>query len=298
MSNLRRKHLAEHTERYLESGIIENCVIRSVDVAVRKKQDGSFMNMLMFIKISQLDEEGNLFAESEFGINKVTDDNPAWISYQDNVMRTVNQLAEILEQVYSQEDVDKYFDPFSEIGIKTLEEIEQLMKGKPKVVEEFNTKMKDQFKNLIEDIEGLDSDRKFRIKFSYDSKGKYLQIPQRDFIEPMTVPLEDSKIEITDLDLARKAEHAKQLTASKDPSKAAPPVPGRKPPVPGAVGSRPNIPGAPAPKVTSNPISSKAAEESGDSVGTDPAPSTNGTGPLGAVPGVKPPFKKKVLVKS
>lgn len=299
MGNLRRKYNEENTERSLDFGIVEPCVIRSVDTSVRKKPDGSFVNMLMFIKIAQLDESGKLFAETEFGINKVNDDNPSWMSYEETVMRTVNQLAEILEQMYSQEDVDEYFDPFLAVGIEDQEQIEKLLKGNPKNVAAFNEAIKEQFKAMTEDIEGLDSEHKFRFKVIYDSKGRYLQLPQRDFCEScITVSPEESNLSITDYDRSRQAEHAKQLTASKDAPKASPPVPGaKKPAVPGGGVVPGKVPGGvPGVKKTTNPVADKADKATEPELLEEDV-SENGTS-LGKVPGIKkPPFKKKVVKK-
>jgi hypothetical protein len=209
MSSLRRQINAQQTDRRLEFGVQTlPVIIRKVDGTIRKKPDGSFISSaLMYISFAALNEQG-LFAESEFMIFRLKYDPTSTRDIVRDVQSQLNVFTEILDNIYDPAQVDVAFDPYKALGIVSMDQILPILSQKANM-DMFNDVIRDQFLALMNsnNITGLESPYKFRLKVTYTNDGKFSDIPKKDFIERWETPVTASKIKLTEYDLGAKARH-------------------------------------------------------------------------------------------
>lgn len=218
--SVRKQYNSENTNTPLEFGIHENVVLRAVDIAPRKKEDGSLYTSHMFLKFTKMAADGSLEAESEYSIFPVKHDSKF---LESSIMREVNRLAEILECYMPSEQVDQHLNPFAAVGITNTSQIETVLKDRTAMAK-FNTALREGFAAVAQPLLGLTSPYRFRVKISYTRDGKYTELARDKFIESMNVSKELSALEITTKDLRAKSEAAKAVRSDAAPGAYTPPA--------------------------------------------------------------------------
>lgn len=237
-TNLFSQWKSENTSNFLGYGIHENVVIREVDMTPRKKQDGSVMKVSMFIKYSQVNENGNPLAEIEEFVFWPSHDSDK-VSATDSAFYHMNRLSAILVGVgYTEEQISDYLNPFEELKITSMEDFEKFVKSR-KGMDTFTNTVNKAFYNVCSPIMGLKSQYKVRLKVTYQASGRGVEVAKGHFIEPMQLPLEKSTLRWEPKDIKAKAEAEKPKTATSLPGSGMPSVPGSG--IPGM----PSMPGAP-----------------------------------------------------
>jgi hypothetical protein len=206
---------AQFTNNELEAGVHENIVIKNVDISTREGKDGiPDTSTLLFITFAKLNEESKLQSEKEIRIWKM-DHAPKKGSIHDNTMRTVRQLYEILLQIWTEDQLEAAFDPFTPLGIIKEESVKKDMQdilSKKTAMDTFNQLLREQFLNCVAPVMGLDSSLRFKFKLGLTRDGSYKEMPLGNFIERMGT--ENSKIELTTEDLRRQVEAMKPIAAT------------------------------------------------------------------------------------
>jgi hypothetical protein len=239
------------------------------------------MDNLFTITFAKLDEHGKVMEDRPFNIMKFKHDlSPDYFHSMtvDNYLQLVN----ILLCHYTEPQVLQVFNPFEAVGVATPDDISKVLTKKASM-ELFNNTVKEMFLNAVNQFVGEDSKFKFRVKVVYSKTG-FVQLPNKFFIEPMTISKDDSSLYMTTTD----EEYKIKATTPKQGDNlaagtAAPALPGAVPP------TAPNTMQAPT-NPLAQPVTQQAAPASAPQQ-PQPAPvnvAANPMTPQEATPAAQP----------
>jgi len=233
---------SENTNNRLGYGIHENVVIKLVDVEPRKKQDGSVMKVSMFITYTQVDPTGKPLAEIEEFVFWPKHDSR--IGALPAVLNYMNRMSELLACYYPLDAVSAALDGSFETAGYTDQAVLEKALATVKGMKDFVNIVNTIFVGAVTPMIGLTSAQKFRLKVTFQEDGRGVEVPTNNFIEAMTIPLEQTRLVMTNRDIRAKMESEKPKAATDLRNPATPGAPGA--PIPGIPVMPAGVPGIPA----------------------------------------------------
>jgi hypothetical protein len=196
-NNLIKNLLNSAKKPELGHDIHDNCVVVEVSVGNKTKKDGGAINRNCYTKFVKLNAEGQAVGEREISWFDL-DFNGEYV--KDNYIAQMEQLTNILECYITPEQVNDLFDPIlKEFEITDEKALEDILTDKDNcknLMIDITKAYVDEMKNHI-GLEGTP----LRVKFTFDSKGKYVQQPKFGiFVEPMSVSKADSKLKFAKIE--------------------------------------------------------------------------------------------------
>jgi hypothetical protein len=327
MQSLIQQLIEESSVSPMGFGIHEFVAIKKINAEKVKKNDGSFAKQLFEItwlkkSLGESSDQGVIIKIFPLKHDHKPDTMDAVITF------TYLQLANILLCYYSKEEMDRIFNPFAPVGIENKDQFKTVLNKKSNM-DLFNKYLTDLFIQAATPLlynDKAENNYFFRLKLITNQSG-YSEMPKTNYIEPMSIPLEETSLGMTPRDLE---EHHKAITPKTPDNLAkgagAPPIPGGVPPaippMPGAVapgaGFNPLIPAgfasapapaapaveqAPAPAAPQAPYVAPAPETAAPQAPSAPSPALPGApfgaplapspmapgmnNPLGGIPGIR-----------
>jgi len=197
-------------------GIHENVLLTKVDIVVRKNQ-GQIIDRNTFLTFTKYNQEEKAIAQTEFSYWNLQYDNDFVLQ---NLVKQVSNLIEIVTAVTQGQEV---FDPFTEAGYESYEELKNELATK-KGAKKIQDSIMNSFYEIIKDYIGKECPV-LRLKVVTTFDGLYTDLPNEGaFIE--ICELNDSQLSMSSKDmrlydkgLSPKHIDADNKTTSKDSEK-------------------------------------------------------------------------------
>ena len=265
-------------------GIHENVCLGRVLTDPVKKRDGSVSSQLFEIQwVIKGEDESDIVGNFKIFPMKHDVKPDTIIAY---VRLNYLQLASILICYYRKEDLDQIFNAYAAVGIQKQEEIKTVLSKKSNM-DLFNKKVVELFEKVSKPLlydPNKENNYMFRLKVVQN--GGYTELPKLNFIEPMDISKQRSKLRMSPQDIKNYNEAITQKSPD-DLSNTSAPVPpgiGGLPngSGPGNFGSMPNggpalpgtptAPGAPAPSPSTagNPLTAFESQSKAAPAVADP----------------------------
>ena len=191
--SLLNKLLSQSKKAELGHDIHENCAITEVSITGKPDKDGNASKWNCVTKFAKYNTEDKIIGEKEVQWYNLDHSN----EYVRSKFSTqILQIVNILECFISPEEVNALIDPIlADFDITDEETLQDVLSDR------------DNCKNIMEDIakayvkemvKHLNSDKKVRLKLSFDSKGKYVGAPMyNELVESMSIPKDESKLKFS-----------------------------------------------------------------------------------------------------
>jgi hypothetical protein len=177
---------------YLNFGINEDIRFHKIDPRIKMGNDGQPSSKHCTMTFSKVDENGNVKASSNFDFFNLDPTKGDYVV--SNFSDEFSTMTSILLLYLTAEEVDEKFKALEE-QFSSLEELEKELKTKKGALK-LQDLLADCFAEAVTPFIGIDS-APLRVKVITDKTGKYLQMPNGNFIEPMTIAKEDSSLKLT-----------------------------------------------------------------------------------------------------